>query len=353
MSARVGRILLVAGAVLILIAVIFMTAGPLAPSRIAARLEVSAQQALEDREHGWARVRMEGQVAHVSGVAPSEFARGDAIAAVRGAVWAGGVVAGGITRVIDETSTARLERGFAFRVDAGNGRAQISGDAPDAASRDRLSEVADSLFPAGAQADLTLAPGGAPSEAWTPVAERILGQLARLDRGSAVMIRNQAALIGDAANPQAAQSVAAALSGLPEPYHIAVLIRPAGAPSVARIQSADGCAAALEAARGPDLLRFDSGAASASPGTRRALGRMARTFSFCPDGLRLDVAIRVEEDGEALAAQRASEVIALLAGAGLDEARLSPVLDGSQDRLIEFEIHGPDSASGAAPGQEG
>jgi hypothetical protein len=332
MSVRTGRILLIAGGVVLILALLLMR-----PGAIERRLGEGAREALDAAGHEWARVEMNGQVATVSGIAPDEALRNDALARVRGSVWAGGVVAGGITRVIDRTETPRQARGFAFRADLLNGRARLRGDAPDSASRDRLASFARNRFTAGAEADLTLAPGGAPSGDWAPAAERLLGQLARLQGGAAVLAGPNAALVGEASNPAVAQSAAQALTSLPEPFRASVLLRPSGAPAVIRIEDAAGCGAVIEALRGPNPFRFDLDGADPSPAASGVLAGIGEAFAACPSDLALEVSLRVEEGGEDLASQRAGRVVDLLA-ANAPAARLTPVLAGQQDRRVEFNI---------------
>ena len=74
-------------------------ASPLSARSLEARLQDAADEALYDvRADDWARVEMNGQIAIVSGLAPDAEARDQALQAVSRAAWAGGVVAGGITR---------------------------------------------------------------------------------------------------------------------------------------------------------------------------------------------------------------------------------------------------------------
>jgi len=79
------------------------------------------------------------------------------------------------------------------------------------------------------------------------------------------------AIVGEAANPQIAQSVAAALGTMPDPYRAAWIITPAGAPALRHVPDVSACAAVVRAAQGAETLRFDREGAAPSPLTAVAL----------------------------------------------------------------------------------
>ncbi|MBR9826182.1 MAG: hypothetical protein GYB36_10320 [Alphaproteobacteria bacterium] len=339
MTQRSRKLLLMAGGAWLALTVLATSFGPLSVGAIENRLQSQAEAELERRGLGWAHVEMDGQHAILSGAAPSDEARADARSVVLASTWSGGVVAGGITGVTDNMTNARLERGFAFRADmALRGRVLIRGDAPNANARDGISRFAENNFSSGADTDLTLVPGGAGTEAWEDAVQRLLGQLARLERGSVFLEGQQAGLVGDAANPQVARSVASTLSRLPEPYDVAMIVTPSGAPAEVSVENEAACRAVIRAAHGTDDLRFDREAASPSPMTETALRRMARVFSACPDNLRLNVAVAVADGGDALAAERRETVRGLLLAGGLVEDRLTLSAPTDAVQLITFEI---------------
>lgn len=339
MTLRARKLLLMAGGAWLALTVLVTSVGPVSIGAIERRLQENAQTALERRGLDWARVEMQGQHATLSGAAPSEAARADAMAIVLASTWSGGVVAGGITGVTDQMTNARLERDFAFRADvAVAGRVLIRGDATDADARDGIARFATSNFANGADTDLTLVPGGASSGDWEEVAKRLLGQLARLDRGSVFLEGEYAGLVGEAGNPQIARSVSTTLSRLPDPYRVATVITPSGAPAVVSIADEGGCRAVIRAAHGTDDLRFDREAATPSPMTETALRRMARVFGACPEDLRLTVDVAVADGGENLAAERMETVRNLLVTGGVEETRLELRTAEEAVRLITFEI---------------
>jgi hypothetical protein len=339
MTPRVRRIALISAALLAAAGALLIAAGPFSVGALERRLEANAEEALIMRGHSWASVRFEGQRAILAGAAPSDVARADALATVASSTWSGGRIAGGVTRVTDETVEARFERGFVFRADAAmNGRVLIRGDATDARAREAIVGYAEDNFPNGADADLTLVPGGSASPDWQAAAMRLLGQLARLERGSIVLQGETGALIGEAANPQVAQSVAAALSNMPAGYRAAWLVTPAGAPAVSRIADSQACAAVIRAAQGTEILRFEREGADPSPLTAVALRRVGRTFSACPSDAVLEVGVLREAQRAGLDAERLDEV-RLLVGQGVTEnPRISVRLVQDQDGAITFSI---------------
>jgi len=338
MTLRARRLLLISLIVWLVGSGLFMAVGPVSIPNLEDRLEANALLALEEREHDWAQVSLEGQVATLTGAAPSITERNDAIFTVLHSTWSGGVVAGGITRVIDETGIARIERGFAFRADLLNGRVTIRGDASDASARDSIAGFASANFPAGAETDLTLIPGGASSPQWEDAAKRLLGQLARLDRGAIILTGEQGGLIGDAANPQIAQSVSGALATMPTPFEASAVITPSGAPMVIRIEDGLACHAVVRAAQGGHELRFDQNGAMPNPLSEIAMRRVGAIFRECPADTRLVLSVRVDPGDEALAAQRAEAVRGLLVAGGSDETRIDIALASDLMTVVSFAV---------------
>ena len=339
MTPRNRKTLIMAAGILFLAALILFSFGPFSVRAIEMRLAAGARQALDARGHDWASVRMDGQRAVLTGAAPDDEAREDAIATVLASTWSGGVVAGGVTRVADETIEARLQTGFVFRADVAiNGRVLIRGDATDAGARDAIASYADANFPGGADTDLTLVPGGSSSPDWEEAAKRLLGQLARLDRGAVVLRGEQGALVGEAPNPQIAQSVSQALAVMPAPFRAASVITPSGAPAEVRVADVEACSAVILAAQGTETLRFERAGATPSPFTSVALRRVGRIFATCPGTAGLTVSIRSDTGDAVLDAARIAAVTGLVTNVSADDPRIAVVLADRQDDAISFAI---------------
>ncbi len=69
------------------------------------RLQRNAEHALTIAGADWAQIRVDGQKAILSGIAPSTKSQTDTVAAVKGAVWRGGIVMGGITTIDAPSAT--------------------------------------------------------------------------------------------------------------------------------------------------------------------------------------------------------------------------------------------------------
>ncbi len=339
MTPRIRKTVLMAAGLIVLAAVILFSFGPFSVGSIEARLAAGAREALDSRGHDWASVRMDGQRAILTGAAPDAEARDDAIATVLTSSWSGGVVAGGVTRVIDETIEARLQAGFVFRADvATNGRVLIRGDATDAGARDAIARYASANFPGGADTDLTLVPGGSASPDWEEAAKRLLGQLARLDRGALVLRGEQGALVGEASNPQIARSVTQILQAMPEPFRAATVVTPAGAPAEVRVEDVAACSAVILAAQGTEMPRFERAGATPSPFTSVALRRVGRMFAACPADAALTVSVRRSTDDAALDEARIAAVTGLVTNVTAEDPRVFVVLTDRQDDAISFAI---------------
>lgn len=339
MTPRIRKTLIIAAGLVVLAAVVLFLVGPFSVGSIEARLAAGAREALDSRGHDWASVRMDGQRAILTGAAPDAEARADAVATVLTSSWSGGVVAGGVTRVIDETVEARLQSGFVFRADvATNGRVLIRGDATDAGARDAIARYASTNFPGGADTDLTLVPGGSASPDWEEAAKRLLGQLARLDRGALVLRGEQGALVGESSNPQIARSVTQTLQAMPEPFRAATVITPSGAPAEVRVEDVAACSAVVLAAQGTEMPRFERAGATPSPFTSVALRRVGRMFAACPADAALTVSVRRSADDAGLDEARVAAVTGLVTNVTAEDPRVAVVLTDRQDDAISFAI---------------
>ncbi|MCW5725438.1 MAG: hypothetical protein KIS81_10860 [Maricaulaceae bacterium] len=270
---------------------------------------------------------------------------------MRGAAWSGGALAGGVTRVTDETVLAAPARSAAFRADAGNGRITLTGTVADEAARLALAEFAMRLFPAGAEAHLAVDPAATAGEDWETAVKRLIAQLARLDSGGAVLNVRRAGLYGRAGTGQTARAAAAALDDMPEGYSAAALVlaldAPAGDPgrgAAAQIGDARDCGLVLEAARGPAPVRFLPGQAALEPRSRRIAARLGEAFRFCPEGV-LAVAVQPTGDSpyeQSMAAARAREVAAALTEGGAPAARVEAGAgETGQGRLVRLAVRAP------------
>ncbi|MEO1040582.1 MAG: hypothetical protein AAFX09_13685 [Pseudomonadota bacterium] len=314
------RILLIAAGAFVALGVLGIHAGPSSAGSLQSRLQVSAETALEEAGHaGWAELRLSGQVAYLSGLAPDEAARDEALAEVKSAAWAGGIVAGGITRVHDDIRLAGMPQGAVLSADVSAGRLVLTGFAPDAESRDQIAFTAERLFAGRADVSLRLAPGAAPV-GWEAAVRLLLGEVARVETGSARLRGDRMTLFGQAANAQTARSITAEFSRAPGVFQTAALVRQAGSRYSAIIEDGPLCALMAEAALGEHRTGFDAETGAVAPGSRAALARAAAALGQC----RGDYAIGVQAPAQAGedAAARSEAVMAALIEAGVAPDRL-------------------------------
>lgn len=334
------KILLIGAIAFLVLSALAIFASPLSARNLEARLQRAADEALYAvRAEEWARVEMNGQVAKLQGLAPDREAQARALEALRRASWAGGVVAGGITRVIDETRLDAEEGAFELRADLVGGRLTLTGLAPDAAGQARLEELAELLFPGRASIDLRLAPGAAPA-GWEGAVRLMLGELARLDTGAALLAGDRLVVTGLSTNPQTVNSVRAAMQDGPSGFISAALVRAPGGTYRTRIEDARLCETAIAAALGPRPVAFSPGSAELTEASRNTLRRAGEAFARC-ETPPLTVAVRInpQEGGEALARDRAASVIAALRAAGTAAARFdADVLAGDAASALRFSV---------------
>lgn len=302
-------------------------ASPMSASNLEARLQSDAQAALvRVRADGWADVRMNGQVATVTGRAPSREARDRVLTAVSRAAWAGGVVAGGVTRVIDETHLASQDDEFGLRADKVRGRLIVRGQAPDADAEARLRTLVAELSPSGAVVELTLAPGSAP-EGWERAARLLLQELARMDNGAGMIRRDRLAITGLAPDARTVNAIRAVFSVPPGDFRTAALVRTDGGEFDATVRDARLCEMLAASALGADALSFAPGTSRFTSNSRSqaAASRAGRAFAACED-VAMSVAVRAEADSaeaEGLALSQAETVIGAMVAGGADASRLS------------------------------
>lgn len=173
---------------------------------IAATLQQQADVALKRiGAQGWANVRVDGQVAVLSGEAPTESDRQDAIDAVRASEWSGGKWIGGITVVRNEMTLAKDVKPYEWTAQLGErGRVRLGGLVPGQRHRRAIKAEADRLFPGGVEDQMVIAQG-APTGPWTDTAIWSLAQLARLASGEA-RFKDKTVLIRGAAPNSTIQS---------------------------------------------------------------------------------------------------------------------------------------------------
>ncbi|MGJ3232884.1 MAG: hypothetical protein ACFE0P_13925 [Oceanicaulis sp.] len=325
-------------AIFFVLALLAVHASPVSNTALEARLQTKAEDALyRIRADEWAQVRVDGQAAYLTGRAPGPEARIEALAALQRADWAGGVVAGGITRVFDETTLANIEEDFTLRAELAGGRLTLSGFAPDADAAARIEALAATLYGGRVEGSLRLYPGGAPV-GWEAAVRLLLQELSRLDAGAGLIEDERVALAGLAANAQTAQGVRAAFEAPPGAFLAAALVRLDGEAYAGQIEDGPLCALMVRAALAGRSVVFAPGGDALNQASRAALRRAGEAYAAC-EREPLQVRVRAEAGGEDLAQMRAEAIVAAMAGEGRAPERLvTAVAPADARRAVAFEM---------------
>lgn len=320
------RGLLIAAGVFILFGIWAVHLSPWSARAMESRLETAASSALERvGEQGWAVVEMRGQRAIISGYAPSEDARARAVRAVRQADWAGGAVAGGITRVADETRLALPEAGLALRADFDGEELAVRGFAPDPGAASRVEDIARVLI---ADADVFLEEStGQMPDGWEAAVRLLLGELVRLEQGTAFLLDEGIALAGFASRTQTGESVAGSMMSPPPPFGAAAHVRAGNSVYAAPLRSVALCDLLVQAALGPDGSALEARLPVSSDAVE-ALAEAGSAFSRC---------------------QRGELVITTpsRSGTAIAEALMAPLIAGGADPLrLMVRASGPAGETG-------
>jgi OOP family OmpA-OmpF porin len=186
------------------------------------QLAQQATAALRSTGATWAKVRIDGQSAVVTGVARTEAERDATIDALRRTGWPagalqsgplhtfvyyvfgaetarnmrpGGPIWGGLVEVYDGTQLAAAQSPFVWSAIITEGRqVRITGFAPHESARAELSKLAATLFPSGVDDQSTVA-RGAPKGNWTAAVSWGLGALAKLGIGSELTFSDTSFLV--------------------------------------------------------------------------------------------------------------------------------------------------------------
>lgn len=196
---------------LILFVLLFLKTCYLRSGPIEADLTVRSTEALQVAGHDWAAVSLDGRDLTLSGEAPSEDARAQALALVEG-------VRG--VRVASDTATIQAAVSpFVWKVAKRPGGTVVSGVVPDKASQAALLAMARSTFGDNVDDQTRIAPG-APSGDWLGVARTAVEQLGTLDEGEAVLTDTNLAVMGKALDESLADKVSiAATQSLPSGFN--------------------------------------------------------------------------------------------------------------------------------------
>jgi outer membrane protein OmpA-like peptidoglycan-associated protein len=178
----------------------------------------------------WASVKVDGQIAILTGEAPTESDRQDTIDAIRAAEWSGGKWIGGITVVRNQTTLAKAVTPYEWTAQLGDRqRVRLAGYVPGQKHLRAIKAEAHRLFPNGVEDQMVIAQG-APTGPWTDTAIWALAQLSRLSSGEARFTDRIVLIRGAAPNATVQADIEdAATTKIGRPYRGQTDLRTAGA----------------------------------------------------------------------------------------------------------------------------
>ncbi len=323
---------------------------------IPAELQRRAEAALAHSGAGtWAQVQVDGQIATLSGVAPTEADRDDAKRDVRAAAGSGGPWWGGITQVQDKMTLAPPKKPYIWSAVRGaDRRISLNGYVPGQRYRQEIRAEARKLFPTGVDDQMTVA-NGHPTGAWAETAIWALRQLSQLQSGDARFVDSVMTLRGQARDADAQAAIYASAKALPRPYQGVAEITLSnsavlpdapddatpGPPILSPVQrlAAADCQKLIDRAMTDNTVEFASGSAEIKMTSNAVLDRMAHTAIDC-GSLRFRITGHTDGTGAEtsvarLSQNRAEAVAIYLTNKGVARERLVTVGAGSSQPVAD------------------
>lgn len=322
---------------------------------VPAELQKKAEVAIARSGATWAQIRVDGQIATLSGVAPTEADREDAKRDVRGAAGSGGPWWGGITQVFDKTTPAPPKKPYIWSAIRGaDRRISLRGYVPGQRYHQAIRAEARKLFPTGVDDQMMVA-SGHPTGAWADTAIWALRQLSQLQAGDARFVDSVMTLRGQASDAEVQGAIYASAKVLPKPYQgvaeitlsnstvlpdapdDAAPVPPVLSP-VQRLAAAD-CQKLIDRAMTDNTVEFASGSAEVKMTSNAVLDRMAHTAIDC-GSLRFRITGHTDGTGveisiASLSQNRAEAVANYLTAKGVARQRLLTVGAGSSQPVAD------------------
>ncbi len=300
----------------------FVIHGPFGAPRIEASLASLAQKKLAASGHGWARAEADGQAIVLSGKAPDDKARKEAVDAALTAIGPGGAAFGAVTKADASAVTISLPglettpvASYRFDAEFADGKLALSGMAPSESARASLFGAfigAAKLTPSDATSIVPLAD----ESAWLAAAAPAMHALSVLEEGAIRQRGETFALSGVATSRAVADTAESLIAGARGAYafDVNIRIRPPAAksPIIAPAEPAKLCQAAINRAQNGRRLTFRHGSAFLSAGDHALLDAFAGAIAEC-DGKTIAIEGHTDSTGIAesnlLLSQRRAEVV--------------------------------------------
>ena len=338
---------------------------------IPSELQTKVEIALRADGMTWARVDMDGQRAILSGTAPSELDRDDAMEATRRAAGRGGSLWGGITAVDGERiKLSPPRKPYKWSAKRGNGQSiSLSGVVPSQRFKRQIAAEARKLFPKGVE-DRTVVAGGHPTGDWAGTALIGLQQLQKVQSGEVQFDDGVITLFGQTRDDGERAAIETAMSEVRRPFsgsaNLSTLDRvdtpppeeaepePEPAPMVQAVPAAD-CMKLVDQAMRNNVIPFAPASDVVDAKGLKSIETMANTALMCPD-LKLKISghadgTQVEANATEISRRRALAVSRLMRERGIQNERLLIVGVGAaqpdpdadpqnpaRNRRVEFSV---------------
>jgi outer membrane protein OmpA-like peptidoglycan-associated protein len=260
-------------------------------------LQAKAQDVLKRSGAAWAQVKLDGQLATLTGVAPTEADRDDLIRDVREAAGPGGPWLGGVTQVRADIKIAAAIKPYTWSAVRGaDGRVTLRGHVPGQRFRRSIAAEARKLFPTGVDDQVSVT-AGHPTGPWGETAIWGLRQLSQLQDGDVQFVDSVITVRGHARDGEVQAAIYASAKAVARPYQgvadvtlSATVALPEApketapvapvTPAVQRLAAAD-CQKLIDEAMTDNVISFASGSAKLRPAALKLLDRMAQTGVDC------------------------------------------------------------------------
>ena len=308
---------LLATLIALILALIYglLTAGP----RIEA-MEGDIRDALRDAGHNWANVEMSGNVASLTGTAPSAAARADALSVAQNAKCSAcndehgwhNVRDGMDTAAVAATPAIPTQSPYTFSArKTEDGRVILDGYVPSEAARQRILADARDIFEGVTVEDRTIrVASGAPDAQWMDVIDEHFRELNALTQGRFEMEDRGGAITGIAPSAEVQSRVLDMVENdAPEGYRIASNIRVPGAASrqSGEVESQTICQNLLNDLREGKKVFFEQDeAAIRGDANFDLLNEMSGAVNQCPR-FRVSINGYTSSEGDEAYNQRLSE----------------------------------------------
>ncbi|WP_371395393.1 OmpA family protein [Fretibacter rubidus] len=354
------------GIIILALITLFMSIiWPFSATQRSADMGQTIQTALNNNGYDFATVNMSGNVARLSGEAPTDTALSAAVALATNTkceaceskdTWH--EVASDLT--VKKVAAVQPVRPYTFAATKSeDGRVVLDGYVRNEAERERVLREANVMFPNMVTDNTVKVAPGAPNDRWADVVAMNMSELKLLERGTLNMEDTQTVLRGLAADADVRDRINAMVTGLPTGYEGAsnIAVPNAAAVNVGEVKSESICQTLFDDLKGDNKINFAYNKAGINGAqSYDLLNTLASAAKQCAS-FRIAVIGHTDSDGgddynQALSEARANSVAAYLADNGVALARLSakgmgestPIASNdtpegkAQNRRIEFVV---------------